>query len=198
MPDGYRRPRASSTLNQVVGGDRRTALVDAAFTRVAEVGFEGLRLRQVADDAGIDHSTLHHHFATKQDLVDALVLHTTRRLAATAPPDGPDPAARLRAHLDMLSRLSEAEPELFTVTAELDLRARRDPAVREVLERQEAGWRAGLAVVLTDAGVPDPDTGVELVIATVKGVRLTPDQAAPVFDRLVTALIGTTRREEET
>ena len=192
-----------SRLNQVVGGERsrREALVDAAFARVADAGFEGLRLRQVADDAGIDHSTLHHHFATKQDLVNAVVLHTTRRLAATAPPDGPDPASRLRAHLDTLRRLSETEPELFTVTAELDLRARRDPAVRAALERREAGWRAGLAAVLAEAGVPEPGVGAELVVATVKGVRLTPELAPAVFDRLAAALTGArtaTRREGET
>lgn len=157
---------------------------------MAEVGFEGLRLRQVADDAGIDHSTLHHHFATKQDLVNAVVLHTTGRLAGTAPPDGPDPMARLRAHLDALRRLCEQEAELFTVTAELDLRARRDPAVRAVLEPQEAGWRAALTAVLAEAGVPEPDVGAELVIAAVKGVRLAPHLAPAVLDRLATALAG--------
>lgn len=171
-------------------GSRRDALVLAAFVRVAEVGFEGLRLRQVADDAGIDHSTLHHHFATKQDLVNAVVLHTTGRLARTAPPDGPDPAARLRAHLDALRGLCEQEPELFTVTAELDLRARRDPAVRAVLQRQEAGWRAALTAVLSEAGVTGPEVGAELVIATVKGVRLAPDLAPAVLDRLASVLAG--------
>lgn len=165
--------------------------MQAAFTRVAEVGFEGLRLRQVADAAGIDHSTLHHHFATKQDLVNAVVLHTTGRLAGTAPADAPDPVARLRAHLDALRRLCEQEPELFTVTAELDLRARRDPAVRAVLERQEAGWRAALTAVLAEAGVAGSEVGAELVIAAVKGVRLAPHLAPAVFDRLATVLAGT-------
>ena len=154
------------------------------------MGFEGLRLRQVADDAGIDHSTLHHHFATKQDLVNAVVLHTTGRLAGTAPPAGPDPVLRLRAHLDALRRLSETEPELFTVTAELDLRARRDPAVRAVLEPQEAGWRAGLTAVLAAAGTREPEVGAEVVIAAVKGVRLAPGLAPAVFDRLAAVLPG--------
>ena len=76
------------SLNQVVGGDRdgrRTQLVAAAFRRVAESGFEGLRLRQVAEDVGIDHSTLHHHFATKQALVEAVAEYTTRQFWETAP-----------------------------------------------------------------------------------------------------------------
>ena len=54
----------------------------AAFERVAEIGFEGLRLRQVAEQVGIDHSTLHHHFATKQALVAAVAEYTTRQFWA--------------------------------------------------------------------------------------------------------------------
>lgn len=51
------------------GEDRRQALVEAAFRCIAEKGFEGLRLRDVAAKVGIDHSTLHYHFPTKEDLV---------------------------------------------------------------------------------------------------------------------------------
>ena len=57
----------------------------AAYARVAEIGFEGLRLRQVAEQVGIDHSTLHHHFATKQALVAAVAEYTTRQFWTTAP-----------------------------------------------------------------------------------------------------------------
>jgi hypothetical protein len=32
-------------------------------------------------------------------------------------------------------------PDLFAVTVELDLRARRDPAVAEAMDRYQAGWR---------------------------------------------------------
>lgn len=158
--------------------------MDAAFGRVAEVGFEGLRLRQVADDVGIDHSTLHHHFPTKQDLVDAVARYTCEQFRVTAPPEGPDAAYRLRAHLDALRRLLDQWPQLFTVTAELDLRARRDASVRAVLEAQEAGWRAALVAVLAAAGSTNPDTATEVVIATVKGVRLTPELAPGVLAQL--------------
>ena len=44
-----------------VGQDRRQALVEAAYRRIAECGFEGLRLRDVAAEVGIDHSTIHHY-----------------------------------------------------------------------------------------------------------------------------------------
>ena len=56
---------------------RREVLVRSAFTAIARAGFEGLRLREVATAAGIDHSTVHHYFRTKQELVAATVAYST-------------------------------------------------------------------------------------------------------------------------
>ncbi|MGH3588050.1 MAG: TetR/AcrR family transcriptional regulator [Pseudonocardia sp.] len=169
----------------MVGGDaedRRAQLVEAAFRRVAEAGFEGLRLRQVAEDVGIDHSTLHHHFATKQHLIEAVAAYTTRRFWG-AGPEAPTPADALRAHLRALQRMIAEEPDLFAVTVELDLRARRDPAVATAMKEHEAGWRELFVHILTGL-THDPETTAELVIATVKGVRLQPHLAGPVFEQL--------------
>ncbi|WP_170308882.1 TetR/AcrR family transcriptional regulator [Pseudonocardia hierapolitana] len=178
----------------MVGGEvegRRAQLIAAAFRRVADSGFEGLRLRQVAEDVGIDHSTLHHHFATKQSLVEAVAAYTTRQFWETSPP-APDRAAALRAHLRVLQQMIVEQPDLFAVTVELDLRARRDPAVAAAMAQHESGWRAKLVEILTGL-VPDPATSAELVIATVKGVRLLPDAAGPVLDLLAATLTGDRR-----
>jgi BetI-type transcriptional repressor, C-terminal len=83
-------------------------------------------------------------------------------------------------------------PDLFAVTVELDLRARRDPAVAAAMARYESGWREKLVEILTDL-VPDPATAAELVIATVKGVRLRPEVAGPVLDLLAEQLTETRR-----
>ncbi|WP_283134953.1 TetR/AcrR family transcriptional regulator [Rhizohabitans arisaemae] len=196
-----RRSIPASIVNQVVGGKKRETsnirsdeLVQAGFRRVAEVGFEGLRLRQVADEVGIDHSTLHHYFATKQDLIDAIAAYTTRQFWLTSP-ENPDPAARLRGHLDTLRTMMRERPDLFIVTIELDLRARRDPAVREAMRGHEEGWREALVEILTDgvqAGVWAPgveaEAGAELIMTAVKGARLNPEQAETIFNQLMKLL----------
>ena len=164
----------------------------AAFERVAEIGFEGLRLRQVAEQVGIDHSTLHHHFATKQALVAAVAEYTTRQFWADRA-ERRDPAAALRAHLAALQQLMTERPELFAVSAELDLRARRDPDGGRRAGRPRAGL-AGAARRAAPTGRPDPHAAAELVIATVKGVRLAPERAGPVFDRLAALLTEPRRR----
>ncbi len=170
--------------------DRRAEIVRAAFRQVADVGFEGLRLRQIAEDVGIDHSTLHHHFPGKKDIVAGVAEYAIGQFAAT-PPAGAGPLESLRGYLRHLRELLADSPEVFVVTAELDLRARRDPVVRAVLEQHEANWRRSLGDLLAagDArGVWSRRVGaegtVELVIAVVKGVQLAPDAAGAAFAQL--------------
>src|SRR5262245_65120198 len=93
------------------GPERRDALVLAAYRCLAESGFEGLRLRDVAAQVGIDHSTIHHHFPTKQDLVVAVVDYTTRQFWTTTPSDGTS-ADRLRRHIARLREKITNAPEL--------------------------------------------------------------------------------------
>jgi AcrR family transcriptional regulator len=178
------------------GGDRRQALVRAAFTCIADKGFEGLRLRDVAAEVGIDHSTLHHYFAGKQDLVAGVVDYATRQFWPTMPAEG-GAIDRLQHHLAALGRMIREQPALFTVMAELDLRARRDPAVHAIIDRHEEGWRIVLEEVLGRAAKDgalaqnlDVATGVELIIAAVKGVGQLPDRAEAVLAQLNSLLVG--------
>jgi TetR/AcrR family transcriptional repressor of nem operon len=144
----------------------------------------------VADAVGIDHSTLHHHVATKQELIGAVAELATRRCWSTMPDDH-DPTARLHGHLTALHRMISEQPELFVVTAKLDLRARRDPAVRVMMDRFEQGWHQSLHDMLArgvEAGAWRPGAGVdatvELVIAVAKGTRLAPEAAIAASDQL--------------
>ncbi|MER5888591.1 TetR/AcrR family transcriptional regulator [Streptomyces sp. NPDC001941] len=177
------------------GPERRNTLVLAAYQCLAEDGFERLRLRDVATRVGIDHSSIHHHFPTKQDLVVAVVDHATQQFRSTTPPEG-SPVERLRQHLATLGRRIVDEPELHIVLRELDLRARRDPELREIITSHEEGWRNSLRALLTDAAaagalVPgvDPTTGAELIIATVKGASLASGHADDVLELLEQLLI---------
>lgn len=170
--------------------DRREALVRAAFAEIAERGFEGLRLRPIAAAAGIDHSTLHHHFATKDDLVAAVLEHVTGQLEGSMRGDLA-PAARLRHHLTGIAEAVVRRPDLFVVLDEFDRRARRDPALAATVRRDEEGWRQALAALFREgvergswSGALDVDASVELVIATLKGIRLRPEAAPAAVAQL--------------
>jgi len=63
-------------------GDLRRALVDAAWTLVAEHGVSGLTLREVARKVGVTHAAPYHHFPTRTALLDALACEAFRALDA--------------------------------------------------------------------------------------------------------------------
>lgn len=176
-----------------VGPDRGKALVLGAFRLIAERGFEGLRLRDVAASAGIDHSTLHHYFPTKRDLVAAVVGYAVdefRRRAEVE--EGLGASGRMRAHLYRLARELRTRPELYLVLREMDLRATRDPAVRAMLDQPERGWRAALCERFREAGRPagsvDPERAAELVIAAAKGAGFAPAAGADALELLAQLL----------
>jgi AcrR family transcriptional regulator len=164
--------------------NRRQDLVAAAYHCVATKGFEGLRLREVAKEAGIDHSTLHHYFPTKEDLVAAVVDHATRQFWDTMPPQL-SAADTVRHHLAVLAGMIRRRPELFVVLRELDLRAARDPRIGEIVTRNERGWHEALREVLL-AAAPGADAAAtaDLVIAVARGVSLHPELAPTVFKQL--------------
>src|SRR5688572_13008474 len=91
------------SVSEVDGDDRRLALVAAAYQIVAEVGFEGLRTRDVAARAGVNISTLHYYFATKEMLIQGVVEYL-RRLFAHTRADETDtaesPRDQLRQHFE--------------------------------------------------------------------------------------------------
>jgi AcrR family transcriptional regulator len=176
--------------------DRRQALIRAAFAAIADEGLEGFRLRPIAAAAGIDHSTLHHYFRTKEDLIAAVLEHVTSQLEGSMQTDV-EPAGRLRHHLGAIATAIVERPDLFIVLDELDLRARRDATMAANIKHDEQGWRAAL-VALFEEGLErgtwsvdlDVDASVELVIATLKGLRLRPDTAEVVVTQLCDLYTG--------
>jgi AcrR family transcriptional regulator len=53
--------------------EARRRLVEAASTVIAERGVEGLRLRELADRADVGFGSFYTHFASKEELVEAVV-----------------------------------------------------------------------------------------------------------------------------
>jgi AcrR family transcriptional regulator len=54
-------------------GDRRSQILAAALDVFAELGFHGARTRDLAEKAGVSEALLFRHFATKEDLVRAIL-----------------------------------------------------------------------------------------------------------------------------
>src|SRR5438105_12477637 len=119
--------------------DRRNALVAAAFGQIAERGFEGLRTREVAAEAGVNIATLHYYFPTKEALIRGVIAHAMGRFQSTLAPHG-SPDDQLKNHLRAVRALLRDEPEVGAVMGELALRSARDPSLAGIMRETNDAW----------------------------------------------------------
>jgi len=130
-----------------IGEQRRRALLEAAFSVIAEKGLEGLRTRDVATRAGVNISTLHYYFGTKDDLVLALIAFVSDAFDASARESQPEPES-LADHLAQNWRIFRSNPHLSIVLQELMSRAIRDPAARTAFRNTIESWNATMETIL--------------------------------------------------
>jgi AcrR family transcriptional regulator len=153
-------------------------MVQAAFRCVAAKGLTGLRMRDVAAEAGVNIATVHYYLTSKTELVRAVVEYAHRQFRRHAtPPEGGEPAERLRTHLDKLFELLEGDPPLAHVLAEVALAGERDPVVAEIIRGSERHWREALQAMLTPLPARRTRPVAMLVILAVKGACLPPTSA---------------------
>jgi AcrR family transcriptional regulator len=121
--------------------DRRTQIAEAALAIVDREGLEALSMRRLAADLGLGTMTLYGHFATKDELLDAVVARavTGGHGEITLPPG--HWTERLRALARAWHRNLARHPSL------VQLRLRRPIVGREAFRLTEAGL-----AVLREAG----------------------------------------------
>jgi AcrR family transcriptional regulator len=162
---------------------RQAELARVAYAEIAAKGLEGLRIRDAAAAAGINHATLLHYFPTKAALLDGVIDHLLGELITpvAAPESGGAPTlARQLAHeLDDIRERLRTTPEIFVVLTELQARSVRDPDIRASLDRLDHAW-IGYLAALVRAGIaagqcrPDvaPEAAAQLLAAFFRGVSL--------------------------
>ena len=158
--------------------DRRGALVRAAYNQIAEHGFEGLRTREVAGEAGVNIATLHYYFPTKEKLIEGVVEHAMDRFRTTLAPHG-SPSDQLRNHLRSVKRLVQEEPHLGVVMGELALRSARDAGIARIMRETNEGWHRTVRGLLRRAVKEgnlrpemDSDEVAAMVVATLRNLTL--------------------------
>src|SRR6059058_6620913 len=169
--------------------DRRGALVRAAYNQIAERGFEGLRTREVAGEAGVNIATLHYYFPTKEKLIEGVVEHAMDRFRTTLAPHG-SPSDQLRNHLRSVRKLLRDEPEVGAVMGELALRSARDPAMARIMGEAFQAWQRTLRGLLQRAAGDgylardlDYDDVAALIMATLTSMTLPSTASADRTDR---------------
>ncbi|GAA1836174.1 TetR/AcrR family transcriptional regulator [Agromyces salentinus] len=136
--------------------DRRERILDAAERLVLERGFDAMSIASVASAAGIGKGAVYLEFASKRELLDAVLRRGTRRLRTRVDREiGPRPRlgaayrAAIRALLDdelMTAAFLDDRGVLGTHVGTVDddrYRRRQDEVVAWLRELQRSGRLAG-------------------------------------------------------
>ncbi|WP_330241464.1 TetR/AcrR family transcriptional regulator [Streptomyces sp. NBC_00525] len=117
-PTGTRKPVTNY-------GSGRGALLDAAVRVVARGGLRGLTYRAVAEEAGVTHGLVVHHFGSRDALIEEAVDHAFRSSLDVSSLD--TGAERAGEFAEGLGSMVETGPDLQAFQYELLLEARRRP-----------------------------------------------------------------------
>jgi AcrR family transcriptional regulator len=118
-------------------GNLRQALLHAAEVALEARGIQHLSLRELSRELGVSHASPQRHFATKQDLIDALAIMGFERLssvvAKAAEPRSEDFDARLTKAAFAYVGFAVKHPALFALMFEAKRRPGMLPELRVAL-----------------------------------------------------------------
>ncbi|MGW1893385.1 TetR/AcrR family transcriptional regulator [Streptomyces sp. NPDC002004] len=129
--------------------ETRERILSAACEVIAEIGFEKIRMRMVAERAGVSTALLHYHFDTREKLFTEAMTHSFANSAVDLDRDAESvPAAVVLARI--VRNLLPTDPELhqdWRLWQELWVRSLRDETTRGFavdLYAQLHEWVAGV------------------------------------------------------
>jgi AcrR family transcriptional regulator len=101
-------------VHDVIAKDRRDRILDVAIDLAEEGGFENVRQRDVADQAGIALGTLYKSFSSKEDILAAALereAESLERKMEQKPALGETPSERLNAFFKIVTRAMCRKPK---------------------------------------------------------------------------------------
>ncbi len=145
---------------EVRGAETRQRIVEAVWKVMVERGLSALTVRLVASEAGISHAMVHYHFASKDDLILAVVEQARQYwilpMEAIVTGEG-SPQERLERLIVWMAE--PATREVMRVHRQLLSESGWNEQLHEAMGAEYARWRAGFVTLfceLKDAGHLDP------------------------------------------
>lgn len=163
------RETAASRING------RVALLDAACHSIAQKGLRGLRIEEVAADAGVAPSLIYHHFGNRASLLRAALEHVGQKAVVytTTDPDSSGFDELVNTFLAEIQDVAEVR-ENSAAWGEFRDAAVFDETLRQTLFRYTAEWiedtaaliREGQADGSIDASIEPVDAAQHLTALT--------------------------------
>ncbi|MEU9915980.1 TetR family transcriptional regulator [Streptomyces sp. NPDC051001] len=125
MTDSADVPKSRRARKRPHYGEGREALLNAAVRVVARGGLRKLTYRAVAEEAGVTHGLVVHHFGSRDALIEEALAHTIRTSLNTS--DLEPGTGKVADFSSGLSRMVTADPGTQAFQYELLLESRRRP-----------------------------------------------------------------------
>jgi AcrR family transcriptional regulator len=161
-------------------GNRREAILTAAARVISQRGVRGLRVEEVASEAGVSPPLLYYHFASRQGLVRAALERASDKAPSAALRSGENAMSGYEAVDEAL--LAELDEERSVrdnaiVWGEVSATAVFEPELREDVRRVTETWRDTVAHAIRrgmeDGSIRDgidPDQAAEVLVTLVDGL----------------------------
>ncbi|MCR3720283.1 MULTISPECIES: TetR/AcrR family transcriptional regulator [Prauserella salsuginis group] len=160
---------------------RRRQVIEAAFRIVVAAGLEGLSLRKVAEEAGLNIGSVRHYFDGHLDLLAAAAQEAGDRMArrlAKHPVEqlgelrGTDALDAVQALIEEVLPLDEQRRDETIVVVELVMASRTRPVFHEMAERMGTDLADVLQMALQALGVRAPGTESARLAALISGMTV--------------------------
>lgn len=129
--------------------DKRTLIVEAALDVLLAEGIGKLSMRRVAREAGVALGLAHYYFASKGELIAAMIGASGRRFRAEAPPPPPGDVSGSGAWPGQATR--SVLSDRVRLSADIDSAALRDPLVAEAAAQRHRAAESEIGRQLTTA-----------------------------------------------
>ena len=123
--------------------DRRRTILDAAISVIARRGVRGLRVEEVAAEAGVAVSLIYYYFVNRNGLVRATLDHANERTAHRA---------GTSAETILLAELDQSAHDMSVVWGEVLASAVFEPALRDGLREASETWTDLVAGSVAERG----------------------------------------------
>ena len=137
--------------------DRRSAILDAAIKVIARRGVRGLRVEQVAAEAGVAVSLIYYYFDNRNGLVRATLEHANERAATAVRGTGSaSVTGRAKVEASLLAELDGGDHvrDTSVVWGEVLASAVFEPDLRDQLREASTTWSELVAGAIAE-GVED-------------------------------------------
>jgi AcrR family transcriptional regulator len=150
-------PRSPSE-NAKIRQETKKKIATAAFALIAEQGFEGTSMADIAKSAGVSKGLLYNHYESKEQLFQELVTEGLREGENILPDimSSGDPKVILENIIRWFFRQLREQPQQWRLMTEVTLRLDRYPFMQEIIRGKLFGYIRMMEGLFQQLGYKDP------------------------------------------